>query len=84
MRRLKGFIVYSEEMDSISLCWRGMAGTVEKQTARCASWSRILARHTFYDSDKGLDTGTTSGGRGGEAGATESGAGPDLPGVRQL
>ena len=64
-------------MDSLSLCWRGMAGT-GKKTELQAALKKIAAVRVipFSIQYKSLDTGTTTGDVA-EAGATDSGAGPE-------
>jgi len=64
-------------MDSLSLCWRGMAGTGKKTLLHDALRRVALTRGMpFSIQYKALDTGVTSGDVA-EAGATEGGAGPE-------
>ena len=64
-------------MDSLSLCWRGMAGTGKKTQVHTALRALATLRGMPFSIQlKGLDTGTTTGDVA-EAGATDGGAGPE-------
>ena len=66
-----------KEMDSLSLCWRGMAGTGKKTQLQEALKALAAARGLpFTIQMRPLVTGTTSTGDVAGAGATEEGAGP--------
>ena len=65
------------QMDSLSLCWRGMPGTGKKTCAQAALRSLAQMRGVPFSIQlKSLDTATTTGDVA-EAGATEGGAGPE-------